>query len=235
MMYKTVILSLLLAGSAISPAYSMVVPTATNGVTFSAFDISTQGSLLASSSTPGQGLTFAGITNLAVYRNTIGTLDFYFQFARTGAGTMASNAVETITGSDFTGYLVNAFFTNADTDGAGSFSASTNPGAPATAQRNLDGSVLGVDFAPSNPLAGSEVSATYIFRTDATNYMLGTFGVIDGSTISGTGYQPTASAVPEASTWAMMMLGFGGLGMAMRGQRTRRGAAGQPPQRHAGI
>jgi hypothetical protein len=34
----------------------------------------------------------------------------------------------------------------------------------------------------------------------------------------------TASAVPEPASWAMMLVGFGGLGVAMRTRRTRRAA-----------
>jgi len=226
MTFKTGIAALLLAGIAGSPAYATLLPPATNNVAFSAFDTTTQGTLLASTSNTQQGATFAGTTSLAVYKNTIGTLDFYFQFARTGAGTLASDAIETITGGSFANFMVQALFTGADPDGAGIFATSSNPGAAATAQRNLNGSVVGIDFAPSNPVAGNETSATYIFRTDATTFALGTFGVIDGSTVSGQGFQPTASPVPEASTWAMMMLGFGSLGMAMRGRRARHGVSG---------
>ncbi|WP_254601855.1 PEP-CTERM sorting domain-containing protein [Sphingomonas bacterium] len=189
--------------------------------------MATQGMLLVSKSSAAQGLTFAGITNLAVYQNTLGTLDFYYQFERTGAGTIASDAIETITGSSFVNYVVDALVNDADPDGAGAFEASTNVGAVATAQRNDSGSVVGIDFASANPVADNEISATYIFRTNATNYALGTFGVIDGSTISGQGFQPAAAAaVPEASTWAMMLMGFGGLGAVMRGRRTRTGKAG---------
>jgi hypothetical protein len=32
-------------------------------------------------------------------------------------------------------------------------------------------------------------------------------------------FTPSAAAVPEPMTWAMMLLGFGGIGMAMRRRR----------------
>lgn len=223
------LIAITISSTSIAPAMATAVMPATDGVSFSAFDVGTQGTLLASKSVAAQGLTFAGVTNLAVYQNAIGTLDFYYQFIRTGAGTSASDAVEKITGGNFSNYLVDAFSTDADIDGGGIFTASDNAGAAATAGRSLSGGVLAVNFAPSNPVADSETSATYIFRTDATKFVLGTFGVIDGSTISGQGYQPASSAVPEPSSWALMVIGFGGLGMAMRGGRARK-AHGQLPR-----
>jgi len=209
-----------LLGLAATPSLATIVPPATGGVAITAFDTSTQGTLLDSNVLTGQSLTFAGSMAVAVYRNTLGTLDFYYQFARTGAGTQNSDAVERITGANFAGYTVDALFSDADLDGAGIFTASNNPGAAATARRNLDGGVVGVDLDPSNPLAGTEISSTYIFRTNATEYEAGTFGVIDGSSFQGISYQPTG-AVPEPATWAMFILGFGAAGAAMRRGRKR--------------
>ena len=78
-----------------------------------------------------------------------------------------------------------------------------------------DGNVLSANFG-ANPLTGTENSETVIYRTSATTYGLGTFGVIDGSTLQGLTYAP---AVPEPATWAMMLVGFGGIGLAMRRRR----------------
>jgi hypothetical protein len=212
--------SALLALGAAPAAASALLP-ATNGVVFSAFDTSSQGTLLASKTVSGQAFTFAGTANLAVYRNVAGTLDFYYQFARTGAGLISNDAVEAITGANFSGFLVDAMFSNADVDGAGLFTTSNNRGAVATAERNAAGSVVGVNFAQSNPLSGREISATYIFRTDATKFSTGTFGAIDGSTLQGMGYQP-AGAVPEVSTWALFLMGFGAAGHSVRRARKPR-------------
>lgn len=209
-----------LLGLAATPALATIVPPASAGNAITAFDSSTQGTLLASNVVTGQSLTFAGSLAVAVYRNTLGTLDFYYQFARTGAGTQNSDSVETITGANFAGYSVDALFSDADLDGPGIFTASNNPGAVATARRNLDGGVVGISFDPSNPVAGTETSATYIFRTNATEFAEGTFGVIDGSSFQGAAYQPTG-AVPEPATWAMFILGFGAAGTAMRRGRKR--------------
>ena len=229
MIIRSVLISGLLMSAAASPVSSAVLTAATKGTAFTEIDPTTQGTLLASKTEAAQGLTFAGAISLAVYRNTLGTLDFYYQYARSGAGTTASDAIETMTGSSFSGFAVDALFTDADPDQAGIFQTSTNVGAPATAQRNASGSVVGIEFASTNPVADSEISSTYIFRTDATAFIPGTYGVIDGSTVSGTGYQPAVSAVPEPASWAMMLLGFGALGGTMRAGRARKASQNSPP------
>jgi hypothetical protein len=231
---RQLLISLAAASIMSAPASASALIAGTKGAVFTALDTSTQGTMLVGKSEASQGLTFAGIISLAVYRNTFGNLDFYYQYERTGAGTNDSDAIETITGSNFAGYSVDAFYSDADVDGSGFFKASTNNGAPATAQRNLSGSVVGIDFASSNPLADHEVSSTYVFRTDAKVFLPGTFGVIDGSTVAGVGYRPAASPVPEASTWAMMLLGFGGIGTMMRASRTRRATKPMPDYGNVG-
>lgn len=62
-----------------------------------------------------------------------------------------------------------------------------------------------------------------------------TGGLFDSITITSTGghgfasvrqvsFEPAVAAVPEAATWAMMLLGFGGIGMTMRRKQRRNGA-----------
>ena len=53
-----------------------------------------------------------------------------------------------------------------------------------------------------------------------TNLALPGGGVGNGGTVSGNAScYAAAGAVPEPATWAMMLLGFGGIGMAMRRRR----------------
>jgi hypothetical protein len=51
-----------------------------------------------------------------------------------------------------------------------------------------------------------------VLTSGAVDYALETF--VPGDTFTGTVEGPVASPVPEASTWAMMLLGFAGLGVA---------------------
>ena len=190
-----------------------------------------QGALLFSQTVSGTALTFAATFNAAVYRSVAGTLDFYFQVLRNGPGSqldrfgkLKDQEIKSFTVSDFTSYIVDGFASAGDPDGAGVFVAANNPqlanGTPSTSTttfgRSVDGDVLRVDFG-LNGLSGTENSATYIFRTNATTFdRNGNFGIIDGSTINGSTFQPTGAPVPEPGTWALMLLGFAGVGMALR-------------------
>ncbi|MBA3895590.1 MAG: PEPxxWA-CTERM sorting domain-containing protein [Sphingomonadaceae bacterium] len=202
-----------------APAQAVVIAPGTSGLIFTPFVSATQGTLLASTSVSGTALTFAGLLRAAVYRNTAGTLDFYYQVARTGAGSDGNQMIDSFTGADFSGYTVDGFVSTADPDGGGIFTAENNPGGSTTTTgRSSTGVTLQTDFG-TNGLVDTENSATYIFRTNALDFTRGTFGVIDGSTFSGFAYEPTA--VPEPAAWAMLIGGFGLTGASLRYRRRR--------------
>lgn len=187
------------------------------------FAVGTRGTLLAFSQTSGTAFTFATTFRSAVYRNTLGTLDFYYQVQRTGGGSTSSNPIQSFTAANFGNVIVDAMQDGSDFDGAGGFLVANNPGTfTATANRSFDGNVLGVNFGANN-LVGTENSTTYIFRTNASRFTSGTFGVIDGSALQGPTFAPM---VPEPATWAMMIGGFALTGLATRrGRRLRRALA----------
>jgi hypothetical protein len=206
-----------------APAAAAVLVPGSTGVAPEAFNFSTQGLLLASDTDAGTAFTFSAEFRQAVYQNTLGTLDFYFQVDRTGAGSLRDEEIRSFTVSAFDGFTVDAFVAAGDPDGPGIFTAANNPtlangtpsGSTTTFGRSPSGNVLTTEFG-ANGLTGSQDSATYIFRTNATAFNnLGTFGVIDGSTLQGLTYMPVG-LVPEPATWAMMLLGFGAIGYSMR-------------------
>ena len=121
-----------------------------------------------------------------------------------------------LTTSDFTIDLV---FTTLQ---ASSFSAglqSALPDAPATFDLFKGSSLLASGVGTGNV----NISPVTI---GAGTYTLSITGAVDSSLESEGGFQfsGTPSAVPEPATWAMMLIGFGGLGAALRGSR-RLGAA----------
>lgn len=207
-----------------APAAATVLLPGQVGVAFSAFDASTRGTQLDSieSGTTG-ATTYTGFLRSAVYRNTLGTLDFYYQVAISSID--VGDEVFNLTTAGFLGYTVDALVDGSDFDGAGFFTAANNPntqgpaGSTTTASRNGSGSVLRADFGANGLEDAGQTSATYIFRTNAISYNLGgTFTTQDGSVAQRANFQPTA-VVPEPATWAMMLLGFGMVAGAVRYRR----------------
>ena len=209
-------ISLVLAG----PASAAVLLPGSSNTAFTGFDASTQGTLLDWKRIQGVALTFTGDLRAAVYRNTLGTLDFYYQVQRTAGGEIGSDDIRSITAANFGDFGVEALFSDVDLDGSGIFTTANNGGGLGTGNRNTAGGVIGVNLDSAAALSGTETSATYIFRTTARTYSdRGTFGVSDGATFSGRAFQPTG--VPEAGTWAMLLFGFAGIGTALRRNRAR--------------
>ena len=208
-----------------APASAVVLTNGSSGLAPTPFAgiAGTQGSLLAYQTITGSATTFSAEFRQAVYKNTNGTLDFYYQVLRTGAGTAGNEEIDAFTVSAFDSFLVDGYASGPDIDGAGPFAAVNNPnlangtpsGSTTTFGRSNSGQVVRVNFG-LNGLSGTENSATYVFRTNATAFTSGTFGVIDGSTLAGSTFAPT---VPEPATWAMMLGGFGLLGGAVRRSR----------------
>lgn len=72
---------------------------------------------------------------------------------------------------------------------------------------NLQFNIASPDFSPPSPGGGSNGQVTYFDNG------VGTFQSTSMT------WSNTAALVPEPASWAMMMLGFGGLGAVLRGKR----------------
>ena len=149
--------------------------------------------------------TYSGWARTAVYATTTG-YDFYYQFSN-DAG--SSGGVDRLTGFDYSGWNVDAYQT---ASAFGIFQAGNND--VDTVDRDL-GEVVGFNFSPATggKIQPGTSSYTGILRTNATNYKLGAFGIIDGFTANAPGFAP---AVPEPETYAMMLLGVGVLAWVRR-------------------
>ena len=209
---------------AATPASAATLNIGQTGVSATAFDATTRGTQLAIRSEDGAAPTIAGRVAEAVYANTVGGLDFYFQIFRTGG----SNEIDGFNAGDFTGYTTDVFTDGTDND-AGSICSTPNNGflANGTAsgstttfdRSNGTGAVVRANFG-ANGLSGSENSTTYIVRTNATNFSLNGFATVNNSTsFNVLSYMP-AAAVPEPATWGMMIVGFGLVGGVMRRRKT---------------
>jgi hypothetical protein len=94
---------------------------------------------------------------------------------------------------------------------------------PDTVDRDVTGAIIGFDY-PFGLEAGPQPSSMLEIQTNATAFGAGFLSLSGGTINIGAatvaGLAPTA-AVPELATWAMMLLGFAGLGFAFRQSRKR--------------
>ena len=84
--------------------------------------------------------------------------------------------------------------------------------APDLVDRDTPGHTIGFSWAETGGLVQGDMSDLLLIDTNASRFTTGTLAVIDSQTSDLTGYEP--SPVPEAATWAMMLIGFAGLGVA---------------------
>jgi hypothetical protein len=104
-----------------------------------------------------------------------------------------------VTAADFSGFLLDV----------GNPGGTLGVNAPDRITRNSAGDDVG--FLYFLGLDPGQTSALLTIDTNARFFKPGTLAVIDSLTVNLTGFAP---GVPEPSTWAMMLLGFAGLGFA---------------------
>lgn len=226
---KRIVLTTLATGLAVAaatPAIAAPLAIGQTGVAPTAFDTGTRGTQLAIRTESGTAPTITGRVAEAVYRNTLGSLDFYFQVFRTGG----TSEIDGFNAGNFDGFSTDVFTDATDNDGAGSIFSTPNngflaDGTPSGPTTTFDRAAGGVGTVRANfgvnGLFDSENSTTYILRTNATNYALTGFATVNNSTsFNVMSYMPTVAAVPEPASWAMMIVGFGLAGAALRRRKT---------------
>jgi hypothetical protein len=166
------------------------------------------GSLLASLVAPYSFVTTAGTTSgtltSAVFRNSSGTLDFYYQLMNSPN---SATAIARETNTSFQGFVT---YTGFRTDAVGPFTLGTTP--PVTADSNLSATVVGFSFSPPDPgkIGPGLISDILVISTNATAFVAGNASVIDGGTQTVAAFQP--AGVPEPGT--LFLMGAGLLGIA---------------------
>lgn len=143
----------------------------------------------------------------------------FFGGTLTGSGTLTTDGVSTV--NPLNGYTVQAI-----TGITGTFNGSAITGlAPGTFGANNLYYLTGPFFVDGNGLGFTTAAglAANLFVTNDTSYRVNTqgAGLLTGLVTAQSSAVP--SAVPEPSTWLLMLLGFGAIGYALRS--TRRGVA----------
>jgi hypothetical protein len=158
-------------------------------------------------SLPFSNSAFSGTIDEWVYEdtaNTFGSGDLTW-IIQVASSANSSDAIARVTAGNFATFMTDV----GDNGGAN---------APSLVDRDTPGHTIGFSWAATGGLLAGQTSDLLMIDTNASRFTTGTLAVIDSQTSDLSAYEP--SAVPEPPTWAMMLLGFAGLGVAgYRGSR----------------
>jgi len=176
-------------------------------------------------------LSVAGLpADLTGLQNAHLTVDFISNLGTTGSGSSRVQMFDTLVGgtisiirdtaaAEGTGTrknLLTVNFTNAELDasnGSGSFTFKTNPSSVITYTS---------DFLDFSHVVAKDFSLSFSGASPTFSAPLGSSGRSSRFSGTGTFASEPEPQVPEISTWGMMVLGFGGAGLAMRNGRRRK-------------
>jgi hypothetical protein len=173
------------------------VPTFPSGSVVPGLTAAPAGTLLASLSAPFTFTTVAGTTKgtavSAVFLNSSGTLDFYYQVVNDPT---SATAIARVTVVKFTGFITNTGFR---LDGLGPFVPATRP--PVTADRNAAGNTVGFSFNPPDgmKILPGTTSSVMVVSTNSTMFTTGNLNLINSGSATVAAFQPAGAVPPTIS------------------------------------
>jgi hypothetical protein len=195
-MKKTfLILTMVGAMIAVAPsALATVLAPGTTITSYSTFGAPT-GTLVADSgSQTATSLDWTATFRSMVYANAGGTLDFYYQFKQTGAGSSGVNdAIERLTVGFWGCCTTDVGISSTSLTGFGS---GTN--LPDSIGRSANGNVISFNFV-STALNTGNVAYTLVVKTNGASAISGISSLQNSSTANFSAYEPSA-AVPEPAS-----------------------------------
>jgi hypothetical protein len=179
----------------LAPGASVGDGTAGSPGTLSTF--SDTPAFVAQVSTPVATPTYSGTLTSAVYTNSGGTLDFYYQFTNNQGST---DGIERLSITSFAGFTTDVGYR---TTALAPFTAGAQ--APLYADRSASGQTVGFNFTSSNQAGPflvdpGESSRTIVIRTNATQFFTGNTAIIDGFAANAPSFAP--AAIPEPASLA---------------------------------
>jgi hypothetical protein len=202
------------------------IPLAPGGAVVPTILAGDPGTLIDFGSETDNGSTFVATVTFAVFRNSGGFVDFYFQVSNSTSSTSSLRSVNNSSYADgSTIYSTDVWYRIALEGSMAAAGFSTPTGSPVPdsepvlATREETGSVVSFDFGGAGPtrINPGEISPILVIQTDAADFETGLTSLQNGGSANYETFEPAGPAIPEPGS--MLLFGSGLFGLAALARR----------------